>query len=633
MAWVLMAACGIGSYLLFQGLERELAPQEDRSEMRLFATAPQGRGYAYMQAYVDELERLVQREVPEVKALISVTSPGFGASSSVSSAFFRITLVPPGERERTQDEIANAIQAAARQLPGARVFVSQPATISTGGRGLPVEFVVQAPSLDALREVLPDFMAKANQDPAFQFARVDLEFTLPELQVEVDRDRAQALGVSPLDVAETLQLGLAEARLGYFIRGGEQYEVIAQVKADERASPSDLRSLFVRSRDGLPIPLESLVQTREVAAPPQLYRTDRFTSATISAQPAPGVSLGDALDAMQAIAGETLPSGFTSTLAGQSRDFRESSGQLGTIFGLALVLIYLVLAAQFESFRDPLIILLTVPLALVGALGALGIFGETLNVFSQIGLVMLIGLVTKNGILIVEFARQQREAGRGRARGRRRSRRRPLPPHPHDDALDGARRAPDRARARRRRRKPRPDGPRGDRRARRGNGPHALRHPRALHLPRRRRPHHAGRRRARPRARRGRRRGRRAGRTATRLCRRRRRRLPDGPAGSTDSAGCVTPPRGSSRLPCSSAARSRRRRRTRASRHRETRCRRCPPCSCSTATRCKSHSRRPTSRRRPAPRRFRWTTPSPSRSARAPASASPRSKPSAPGTT
>ena len=411
MAWVLMAACGIGSYLLFQGLERELAPQEDRSEMRLFASAPQGRGYAYMQAYVDELERLVQREVPEVKALISVTSPGFGASSSVSSAFFRITLVPPDERERTQDEIANAIQAAARQLPGARVYVSQPASISTGGRGLPVEFVVQAPSLDALREVLPDFMAKANQDPAFQFARVDLEFTLPELQVEVDRDRAQALGVSPLDVAETLQLGLAEGRLGYFIRNGEQYEVIAQVRAGERASPSDLRSLFVRSAGGLPIPLESLVRTREVAAPPQLYRTDRFTSATVSAQPAAGVALGDALDAMQAIAGETLPSGFTSTLAGQSRDFRESSGQLGLVFGLALVLIYLVLAAQFESFRDPLIILLTVPLALVGALGALGIFGETLNVFSQIGLVMLIGLVTKNGILIVEFARQQREAG------------------------------------------------------------------------------------------------------------------------------------------------------------------------------------------------------------------------------
>jgi len=343
-----------------------------------------------------------------------LVAPGFGSAASVNSGNINLILPPPEERERSQDDIANALQRAVRRLPGARVNVSQPATIATSsGRGAPVQFILQGPDLEALRAAIPPFMERAQQDPAFQFVRVDLEFTLPELQVEVDRTRAQALGIDPLDVAQTLQLALSEQRLGYFVRAGEQYEVLAQVEREARNTPGGLRSLFVRSASGTPIPLENLIATREAAAPPQLFRYNRFTAATVSAQPAEGVPLGAALDAMDRIAEEALPPGFTTALAGQSRDFRESSGQAYVAFLLALVLIYLVLAAQFESFRDPFIILLTVPLALAGALLFLWYFDATLNVFSQIGLVMLVGLVTKNGILIVEFARQRREAGLG----------------------------------------------------------------------------------------------------------------------------------------------------------------------------------------------------------------------------
>ncbi len=412
LAFVVMALAGLGVWGLFATLESELAPAEDRSQFRLFANAPQGRGYAYMDAYTDELIRLLQREVPEAEAIISVTSPGFGSSGSVNSAFANVILTDPGERARSQDQIADAVQAELSNLPGARVNVSQPASISTSsGRGSPVQLVLQAPNLEALQDALPAFMDRATQDPAFQFARADLEFTLPELQIEVDRSRAQTLGIPPLDVAQALAVALSEGRFGYFIRNGEQYEIIGQLEREARRAPSDLQGLFVRSAAGDPIPLSNLVTLTESAAPPQLYRYNRFTAATVSAEPAPGVSLGDAIDAMQRVADETLPVGFTTTFTGQSRDFLETGGSIYVVFGLALVLIYLVLAAQFESFRDPVTILLTVPLALLGALAALWVFGSTLNVFSQIGLVMLIGLVTKNGILIVEFAKQKREDG------------------------------------------------------------------------------------------------------------------------------------------------------------------------------------------------------------------------------
>ena len=403
LAFVLMAVAGTGAYLFYTGLEREVAPMEDRARVNVNASMPQGRGYAYTLAYADRLAALVAAEVPEADGIIARTSTG--------SAGLFVMLPPAAERTRTQDEIAQAIQKAVRTLPGARVSVSQNPTISTGGRGQPVQFVIQAPTLDALQAMLPRFMEAAQASDQFASVRADLEFTLPELQVSVDRARAQALGIDAREVGTALALALSEQRLGYFLREGKQYEVIAQLEPYARATPSALGGLTVRSSSGDPVPLTSLVTTRESAAPPTLTRYDRFTATTVNATPAPGVSLGAALEEMDRIADETFPSGFSRAYAGQSRDFRESSGSALFVFALALVLVYLVLAAQFESFRDPFIVLLTVPLALAGALGLLWYTGATLNMFSQIGLVMLVGLVTKNGILIVEFARQRQEAG------------------------------------------------------------------------------------------------------------------------------------------------------------------------------------------------------------------------------
>ncbi|MEM6783111.1 MAG: efflux RND transporter permease subunit, partial [Bacteroidota bacterium] len=399
--------------LFFRTLPSELAPLEDRSNLRAFATAPEGATFDYMERYVGDLIGLIEDEVPEVDALITVTSPGFGGGSSVNSAFARIRLVPPSARERSQQEIASALSQATRSLPAARTFISQEQTISVGrGGGQPVQYVLQAPNLAKLEAVLPAFMERAQQDPAFRFVDVNLKFTKPELRVEIDRARAEKVGVSVLDVAQTLQYALSESRLGYFVANGQQYQVIAQVDRADRDETVDLTSLSVRASNGDPVPLDGLVTVREASTPPQLFRTDRFLSATVSASLADGVALADGLAAMDAIAADVLDASFSTTLAGQSRDLAESAGGIAFVFLLALLLIYLVLAAQFESFRDPFTILLTVPLALAGALLALWYFNQSLNLFSQIGLVMLIGLVTKNAILIVEFANQRRAAGR-----------------------------------------------------------------------------------------------------------------------------------------------------------------------------------------------------------------------------
>ncbi len=404
-AFVLMAVCGGLVWVLLGQLETELAPAEDRAQFSVSAQLPQGTSYAATVDYMDRLTDVVRDEVPEATGLNTIIFGGGGGRISA-------TLTPAGERDATQTEIAQRLQKVVSRMPGASVNISEPATISTASsRGLPVQFVIQAPTLEALQEVLPTFVDAATATGKFAFVRANLEFTNPELQVTVDRDRAQSLGIDARDVATTLQVALSEQRLGYYVRNGQQYEVIAQLEDDRRNTPAGLRGLYVRSQSGAPILLDNLITTRESAAPPQLNRYNRFEAATVNAQLAPGVSLGAGLDAMDTVADEVLPDGFSRAVTGQSRDFRESSGSLYVVFGLALVLIYLVLAAQFESFRDPLIILLTVPLALVGALGLLWAAGATMNVFSQIGIVMLVGLVTKNGILIVEFARQRQAAG------------------------------------------------------------------------------------------------------------------------------------------------------------------------------------------------------------------------------
>jgi len=413
-AFIIMAGCAALIATFYVTLPQKLAPLEDRSLLRMFATGREGATYEYMDQYVDKMYGAVRENIPEEhrKSVISVTSPGFGASSSINSAFMFTRLVPPSERDVSQMAYADSLQSALSQLEGARTYVSQEPTISVGfSRGLPVQYVLQTSSVDNLRETLPDFLKAARQQEELAFVDVNLKFNKPELQVEIDRAKANNIGVSPLDVAQTLQLALAEQRVGFFVRDGEQREIIASVDEEDRNNPLDLTSLYVRSSSGETVPLDNLVTVREQATPPQVFRFNRYMSATVSARPAPGNTIEDGINAMDRVAEDVLGPEFTTTLTGQSRDFQETSNQLLYVFGLALLLIYLVLAAQFESFRDPFIILLTVPLALAGAMLFLWYFNQSLNIFSQIGMIMLIGLVAKNGILIVEFANQRKAAG------------------------------------------------------------------------------------------------------------------------------------------------------------------------------------------------------------------------------
>lgn len=409
LAVVILAATLGAAWWLGKGLPQELAPLEDRGSVRISATGPEGASFEYMDRFVQQIDATIEEHVPERNGVISVTSPGFGASSSVNSGFARIRLAPKSERERSQQEVAADLSAALSELPGARVFVSQSPTIGGRRSRLPVQVVLQAPSFEALRETLPRFLETAEADPAFSVVDVDLKFNKPELRIDIDRDRARDLGTSALTIGRTLSAALSAQRLGYFLRDGKQYPIIGQLVRHNRDEPLDLNQIFVRSENGSLVQLDNVASLSETVSPPQIYHYNRYVSATVSAGLAPGVSLGQGIEAMQTLARRELPETFSTALTGQSRNFVESASSLGFVFLLALVLIYLVLAAQFESFRDPMTIMLTVPLALAGALAALTVFGQTLNVFSQIGLIMLIGLVTKNGILIVEFANQRRD--------------------------------------------------------------------------------------------------------------------------------------------------------------------------------------------------------------------------------
>ena len=413
LALPVLLICLVGIAFFANLLPSELAPLEDRSRVAVNMKAPEGATYEYMDRYIEEVTEVMLTEIPERRELMTVTSPGFGASTSVNSGFIRLWLTDVEERDRTQMEVAGEVKTRLADFPGARAFVTQSPTISVGRRrGQPVQFVIQAPTLNRLRDVLPAFVERAQHDPVLTTPDVDLVFDKPQLRVEIDRHRARDLGISALDVAETLQLSLSEQRVGFFIMDGKQFEIIAQVNRESRDETMDLRNLYVASREGEPVPLDKVVTVAEESIPPQLYRFDRYVSATVSAGLAPGYSMSDGIEAMERIAEDLLDDTFSTTLAGQSRDYSESSRALLYVFGLALALIYLVLSAQFESFRDPFIIMLSVPLALAGALFWLWYFHQTLNIFSQIGMIMLIGLITKNGILIVEFANQRRARGR-----------------------------------------------------------------------------------------------------------------------------------------------------------------------------------------------------------------------------
>ena len=399
-------------WILFANIPSELAPIEDRSRMNVNAIAPEGATYEYMDHYMDQLIQVMKDSIPEAIGIFSVTSPGFGASSSVNSGFAGAILTEPDLRKRSQMQIADDITPVVNQLTGARTFVTQQQTIGGGRRGgLPVQFVIQAPNFEKLEEYLPKFLDETRNYPIFTIVDVNLKFNKPELKLSIDRQKARTLGVSTADIAQTIQAAFSGQRFGFFIKDGKQYQVIGQFSRENRDAPIDLKSTYVKNSKGELIQLDNVVYTEEQSAPPQLYRFNRYVSATVSAGLAPGRTLGEGIDAMYEIADKVLDESFATALDGPSKDFKESSSSLLFAFLLALGLIYLVLAAQFESFRDPFIILFTVPLALGGALISLWYFNQTLNIFSQIGIIMLIGLVTKNGILIVEFANQRKVSG------------------------------------------------------------------------------------------------------------------------------------------------------------------------------------------------------------------------------
>ncbi|MBC6697896.1 efflux RND transporter permease subunit [Hymenobacter puniceus] len=411
LAWLVVVGTGVGIWFFMKVIPSELAPVEDRSRVNINATGPEGASFEYMDAYMNQLTKMAMDSAgSNLSSVFAVTSPGFGGGSN--SGIARVLLLEAEERPRTQDQIAAGLSSGVKKLTAARTSVSQDQSIGGGGGGLPVQFVIQTQDFEKLRAAVPKFLDAARQDPTFQFVDVNLKFNKPELRVNIDREKAQSLGVSVQSISQTLQSGLSGQRFGYFIREGKQYQIIGQVAREDRNQPLDVRLLSVKNNEGQLVQLDNVIRLTESSTPPQLYRFNRYNSATFSASLAPGKTLGEGIAVMQGLAEKNLDDTFTTELSGASRDFQESSSSLVFAFGLALVLIYLVLAAQFESFRDPVIIMVTVPLALSGALLSLWYFNQTLNLFSQIGIIMLVGLVTKNGILIVEFANQQVENGK-----------------------------------------------------------------------------------------------------------------------------------------------------------------------------------------------------------------------------
>ena len=388
---------------LWSTIPSEMAPLEDRSQITINTTGSEGATYEYMRDYTEDINLLVDSLVPEAMAVTARVSSGRGNIS--------IALDSLAGRTRSQMEIAEELSAAIRTKTKARAFVQQQSTFGGRRGNMPVQYVLQATTIDRLQEVLPEFMKRVYESPVFQMADADLKFSKPEARITINRDKANLMGISTQDIAQTLQYGLSGQRMGYFYMNGKQYEILAEINRQQRNKPADLRSIYLRNDEGTMVQLDNLISLEENVAPPQLYHYNRFLSATISTGLAKGRTIGEGLDEMDRIAREVLPDDFRTALAGDSKEFRESSSSLMFAFLLAILLIYLILAAQFESFKDPLVIMLTVPLAIAGALVFMWATDQTMNIFSQIGIIMLIGLVAKNGILIVEFANQKQEAG------------------------------------------------------------------------------------------------------------------------------------------------------------------------------------------------------------------------------
>jgi multidrug efflux pump len=414
-AWVIVAACFAIIYFIGKSLPSELAPLEDRNRLRANVLAPEGTDFDFMNRTTQEVVQMILDSIPPSERYIVLSfAPSFAGAGGSNSAFISMGLQDASKRVRSQDDIAKQMNRMFRGYTNVRVLTIQEQTISVGQGsrgGLPVNYVLQNLNFDKLVKYVPLFMEEVSKSPVFQGFDVNLKFNKPELQVSIDRLKASELGVSILDITNTLQLALSGRRFGYFIMNGKQYQVIGQVDRKDRDDPLDLKGFYVRNRQGELIQLDNLVRIVENANPPTIYHYNRLKNAAVSAGLAPGKTMADGINEMERIKAKVLDESFSTSLAGASRDFQESSSNTSFAFVLALVLIFLVLAAQFESFVDPLIIMITVPLALAGAVFSLWLFNQSINIFSQIGIIMLIGLVTKNGILIVEFANHIREQG------------------------------------------------------------------------------------------------------------------------------------------------------------------------------------------------------------------------------
>lgn len=399
---VMVLALGASAWM-WTSIPSEMAPLEDRSSITIRTSGPEGVTYEYMRDYTEDINLLADSLVPDAEFITARVSEGSGN--------IQITLKDLAERDYSQMEVADKLSKAIKEKTDARAFVQQQSTFGGRRGAMPVQYVLQATNIEKLQKVLPEFMAKVYENPTFQMADVDLKFSKPEVRLSVNREKANMMGVSTRDIAQTLQYGLSGQRMGYLYMNGKQYEIVGEINRQQRNDPTNLKAIYMRSSDGKMIQMENLVDLVEDIAPPKLYRYNRFVSATISAGLAEGKTIGEGLDEMDKIAKSTLDDTFRTALSGDSKEFRESSSSLFFAFALALLLIYLILAAQFESFKDPFVIMLTVPLAVCGALIFMLIGGQTMNIFSQIGIIMLIGLVAKNGILIVEFANQRQKSG------------------------------------------------------------------------------------------------------------------------------------------------------------------------------------------------------------------------------
>ncbi len=411
LGFVVMAIAFLIAALILPLIPSELAPIEDRNEIRINTTTPEGSSYNFTYNFMEKLNQEIEEKVPEKESIMMGVAVGGGGGAN-NVGFIRLSLVEPDKRTHSQQKIYEDLSKQVNKLSDGRTFVVQAQTIGTQrGGGLPVQYVVQAPTIEKLRDIIPKFLDEARKEATFAQVDVNLKFSKPELVLEINRAKARELGIAVVDIAQTLQLALSGQRYGFFIMNGKQYQIIGQLTKEFRSKPLDLQSLYVKSRDGELVQLDNFISVKTQSTPPQLYRFNRYVAATFSASLAPGKTIGDGITAMDAIASKVLDESFSTALTGASKDFVESSSSLLFTFLLALTLLYLILAAQFESFRDPFIIMFTVPLAIAGALLSLFIFGLTMNIFSEIGLVMLIGLVTKNGILIVEFANQKKAQG------------------------------------------------------------------------------------------------------------------------------------------------------------------------------------------------------------------------------